>query len=155
MTKFSFKSEVSAFDFWRSTMQKTYRSMAGIINIVFTGAMLVLTFRFFREAKALEQSLLLLGCIWFPIIQPCIVYCRLRKAVKQLPDNLWLDFSDEGMRVMLGERRQDIPWSGFQRIEIAADMVTLLVGSGQGYVVTNRTMGQEREAFLAFVKKHC
>lgn len=155
MTNFCFKSEVTAFDFWRSSMRRTYKSVTGVINIVFTCAMLVLAFKFFRNAKILEQSLLLLGCIWFPIIQPLIIYTRQRKCVKQMPKNLMLSFSEKGVQVQVDEKKEEIPWKKLDHIVMEPNMVIFYSDERHGYIVTNRSMGQEREAFLSFIKQHC
>lgn len=154
MTDFCFKSEVTAFDFWKSSMRRTYHSLAGVINIVFTFAMLVMTYKFFGNAKILEQSLLLLGCIWFPVVQPMIIYVQQTKIVKQMPKNLFLSFSDKGLQVQVDEKKEDISWKKLERIVIEPGMVILFSDSRHGYIVTNKNMGQEREAFLTFIKKH-
>lgn len=39
---YQFKSEVTAGDFWKLTMSRTYRSVAGVCNMVFTVAMIYL-----------------------------------------------------------------------------------------------------------------
>ena len=44
--KYQFKNEVTALDFWRLVMRRTYRSTAGVCNLVFTVAMFVLVYRF-------------------------------------------------------------------------------------------------------------
>lgn len=155
MSDFCFKSEVTAFDFWKSTMRKTYKSLAGVINIVFTCAMLVLAIKFLKNAKILEQSLIVLGCIWFPLIQPVFVYFRQRKVVKFMPKDLILEFNEQGMKVRLGNQEEKIPWKKFDHIEIETGMVIFFSDARHGYIVTNRTMGQKREAFLSFVRQHC
>jgi hypothetical protein len=38
---YQFKSEVTAGDFWKLTMSRTYRSVAGVCNMVFTVAMIL------------------------------------------------------------------------------------------------------------------
>ena len=155
MTNFCFKSEVTAFDFWKSSMRKTYKSLAGVINIVFTGAIFLLAFKLLSNAKLLEQSLMVLGCIWFPLIQPIIVYFTQRKVAKLLPKDLVLNFSEKGMKVKLGNQEEEIPWKKFDHIEIEPGMVIFFSDARHGYIVTNKTMGQKRDAFLSFVKQHC
>ena len=155
MTNFCFQSEVNAFDCWKSSMRRTYRSMAGVINIVFTAAMLALAYAFFKNAKPLERSLILLGCIWFPVIQPILIYMRQRKSIRKMPKGIQLSFSDYGMKVQLDGKEENIPWKKLNRIVIEPGMVILFTDAQHGYILTNRNMGQEREAFLTFLKQHC
>ena len=154
MNVFCFKSEVKPFDCWRSAMRRIYRSMTGVINIVFTAAMLGLAAAFFESAKPLEKSLILLGCIWFPLIQPTIIYLQQRKSIRSMPKDMELSFSDSGMQVHLAEKEESIPWNKMHRISIEPGMVILFTDERHGYILTNRNMGQEREAFLSFLKQH-
>ena len=59
---YQFKSEVTAGDFWKLTMSRTYRSVAGVCNMVFTVAMILFTAKFFRTSGDLMQMLMLFGC---------------------------------------------------------------------------------------------
>ena len=155
MTNFCFQSEVTALDCWKSAMRRIYRSIAGIINIIFTGAMIALAVSFLDSAKVLERSIILLGCVWFPVIQPVIIYVQQRKSIKNMTKNMVLSFSEKGMQVQVEDKKEDIPWKKLDHIAIEPGMVILFSDAKHGYIVTNRSMGQEREAFLSFLKQHC
>ena len=73
---YQFKSEVTAGDFWKLTMSRTYRSVAGVCNMVFTVAMILFTAKFFRTSGDLMQMLMLFGCLLFPVIQPIAIYLK-------------------------------------------------------------------------------
>ena len=47
--EYQYKCRITAWDFFRLTMRQTYRSMAGMCNLVFTVAMILLTAKFWSQ----------------------------------------------------------------------------------------------------------
>ena len=101
--EYQYKCRITAWDFFRLTMRQTYRSMAGMCNLVFTVAMILLTAKFWSQSGEVLQVLMLIG------------WNRLR-VTKQ------------------------------------PGMVLVLSGAGSGYMLTNRVLGADREAFWSFVQ---
>ena len=89
---YQFKSEVTAGDFWKLTMSRTYRSVAGVCNMVFTVAMILFTAKFFRTSGDLMQMLMLFGCLLFPVIQPIAIYLKAKGQAKTMPKDVELSF---------------------------------------------------------------
>ncbi|MFQ9573068.1 MAG: hypothetical protein ACLR0V_03140 [Roseburia hominis] len=48
--EYQYKCRITAWDFFRLTMRQTYRSMAGMCNLVFTVAMILLTAKFWSQS---------------------------------------------------------------------------------------------------------
>ena len=59
--EYKYKSEVKASDLWKMAMQRTYKSVVGVVNIVFTVAMIVLFIRFFGTTSSVLRGLMLFG----------------------------------------------------------------------------------------------
>ena len=91
--KYQFRNEVTAMDFWRLVMRRTYRSTAGVCNLVFTAAMFVLVFRFWNTASDFYKGLMLFGCLLFPVIQPLVIYGKSRKQAAALPGCVPLSYT--------------------------------------------------------------
>ena len=68
--EYQYKCRITAWDFFRLTMRQTYHSMAGMCNLVFTVAMILLTAKFWSQSGEVLQVLMLIGCLLFPVIQP-------------------------------------------------------------------------------------
>lgn len=151
---YSFKSQVYPIDFWKMTMKNTYRSMIGVINIVFTFAMFVLAFVFLGKVKPLETGLIILGCVWFPVIQPIIIYFHHKKQLRALPKDMELSFNDFGMHVLTGGKTLDIAWNEFVKINIDKHMIILYSDNQHGYILTDRNLGDKKEEFIAFIKEN-
>ena len=116
--EYQYKCRITAWDFFRLTMRQTYRSMAGMCNLVFTVAMILLTAKFWSQSGEVLQVLMLIGCLLFPVIQPAAIY---------------------------------LPWNRL-RVTKQPGMVLVLSGAGSGYMLTNRVLGADREAFWSFVQ---
>lgn len=154
---FKFQSKITAWDCLVSTLRHTYKSVAGVINIVFTGACIALAVRFLGTARPLEASLILLGCFWFPAIIPTATYFHHKKSLKNMPEDLFLSFDNYGMHVLVGDKKEDISWSNLSRIAIEPNMVIIYSDKTHGYMLSNKNMGKERNEFLLFLKEkgHC
>ena len=60
--EYQYRCRITAWDFFRLTMRQTYRSMAGMCNLVFTVAMILLTAKFWSQSGEVLQVLMLIGC---------------------------------------------------------------------------------------------
>lgn len=83
--EYQYKCRITAWDFFRLTMRQTYRSMAGMCNLVFTVAMILLTAKFWSQSGEVLQVLMLIGCLLFPVIQPAAIYAKARRQAAAVP----------------------------------------------------------------------
>jgi len=149
--EYQYKCRITAWDFFRLTMRQTYRSMAGMCNLVFTVAMIVLAAKFWSQSGEILQILILIGCLLFPVIQPAVIYAKARRQAAAVPQDVRLTFDEKGLLVTTGVEKQHLPWNRL-RVTKQPGMVLVLSGAGSGYMLTNRVLGAEREAFLSFAQ---
>ena len=143
--EYQYKCRITAWDFFRLTMRQTYRSMAGMCNLVFTVAM------FWSRSGEILQILMLIGCLLFPVIQPAAIYAKARRQAAAVPQDVRLTFDEKGLLVTTGGEKQHLPWNRL-RVTKQPGMVLVFSGAGSGYMLTNRVLGAEREAFLSFAQ---
>ena len=148
---YRFKCDVTALEFWKMTMRQTYQSIAGICNLVFTAAMIALAVRFWNEWGDVFQVLVLFGCLLFPVIQPIAVYMKAKGQAAAMPKDVELEFDDAGLHVTVGTEHEDIRWKRI-RVRKQSDMLIVFSDARHGYMLTNRVLGQEKEAFFAFAE---
>lgn len=149
--EYRFKCEVTAMDFWKLVMRRTYRSMAGVCNLVFTVAMVVLAFRFWNTTTDLYKSLILSGCLLFPVIQPVLVYGQARRQVASLPKGMELGFDDRGIHVDTQEAVSVIPWNQVKNIVQEFHMIIIFSDSAHGYILTDRILGEMKKPFYEYI----
>lgn len=150
--KFHFVNRVKPMDFWKMSMSHTYRSMAGVVNIVFTVAMIVLFQNFGKRVHDLIEMLIFVACIWFPLIHPFIVFLGARGQVAQIPANLELEFDDWGMHVTADKSRQHIAWRDIKSAVKQYNMIFIRSDAKHGYVLNNKMLGDQREEFWNFLQ---
>lgn len=148
---YQFKSEVTALDFWKLTMRQTYRSMAGLCNLIFTVAMILLAVKFWNQSNDIVQVLLLFACLLFPVVQPIAVYLKAKGQARALPKDMELKFDDAGLHVAIGTQHEDIRWNKI-RVAKQPNMIIVFSDARHGYMLTNRVLGKEKEEFFAFAE---
>ena len=148
---YQFKSEVTAGDFWKLTMNRTYRSMAGVCNLIFTMAMILFTVRFFRTSNDPLQVLMLFGCLLFPVIQPIAIYLKAKGQVRAMPKGVELAFDEKGLHVTMDTQHENIGWNKL-RVAKQPGMMIVFSDARHGYMLTNRVLGTQKDAFYAFAE---
>ena len=149
--EYKYKSDVKASDLWLIAMRRTYKQPTGVVNIIFTVAMILLTIRFWGTAPDIIKSLMVLGCILFPIIQPLAVYGRSAKQLEDMPRDMELKFTDSGIRVTTGEKSENLPWRRIRNAIKQKNMIVIMSDDRHGYMLTNRVLGSEKEEFYNFL----
>lgn len=132
-------------------MRQTYLSMAGMCNLIFTVAMILLAAKFWNQSGDLLQVLMLFGCLLFPVIQPLSIYMRARTQARALPEDVKLSFDDRGLHVTVGAEHEDIRWKQL-KVTRQPNMVIVFSDKRHGYMLTNRVLGKEKDAFFAYAK---
>ena len=150
-SKYKYKSDVKASDLWLIAMRRTYKSPTGIVNIIFTVAMILLTLRFWSSASEIIRGLMVFGCILFPVIQPLAVFGASAKQLEDMPRNLELSFNDRGVLVTTGEKSESMPWRKIKNAIKQRNMIVIMSDDRHGYMLTNRVLGQEKDEFYNFL----
>ena len=151
--EYRYISDVKPKDLMFIAMLRIYRSFIGIINVVFTVAMIMLTIRFWSTTNVLLRSLMILGCLLFPVIQPLAIYGRSVKQLENLPGRVELMFDDKGVHVDSEGKHEDINWSNITNAIKQTNMIIIMSGKQYGYMLTNRILGDEKEEFFEFLCK--
>lgn len=149
--EYKFKSDVKAADLWYIAMRRTYRTPAGIVNIVFTVAMILLTLRFWGSTSELLRTLMLLGCVLFPVIQPLAVFGMSARQLEDMPKDLELSFNESGVKVTTGEKSESMPWRRIKNAIRQTNMIVIMSDDRHGYMLTDRVLGQKKDEFYNFL----
>ena len=151
--EYRFKSDVKPADLWKIAMTRMYRSPVGLVNVIFTVSMILLTIRFWPTASDLFRVLMFLGCILFPVIQPLAVYGNSVKQLEDLPRDMELLFNDGGLRVFVGEKNEFLRWSRIKNAIKRSHMIVVMSDDSHGYMLTNRVLGDQKEEFFQYICK--
>ena len=148
---YQFKVKVTPFDFFRLSMHRTYHSLAGVCNIIFTIAFFLLIYRFFNKTNDVLEALMVIGCLLFPVLQPLAVYIRAKAQVAVIPQDLIFSVDDRGVHISTGEQKETIKWEKIKGIVREYKMLIVFSDESHGYILTDRVLGKEKETFFDFV----
>lgn len=145
--KYQFTLKTNASELWQMSMYGIYGSILGMTNVVFTVAMILLTYRFFSESQTLVKCLLILSICIFPIFQPVLIYMKAKKQAKVMIKEVQLSFDDQGIHVAMDGQKSDIDWSSVRGITKKPTLMVIYTSSQHGYVLSNKVLGDQKNAF--------
>lgn len=145
--EYHFKCDIKATDLWKISMKQTYRSFLGVINVIFAISMIAMTIKLWNGADVPARILMILCCLIFPVFQPLAILGKSCKQLEQQPGDVELFFHNNGIQVVCGEKKEMISWNRVTRVIYRSDMIVVKTGESHGYMIMNRTMGEQKEAF--------
>lgn len=137
-------------DYLRFRLDNTYHVWTGIVNIVFTVVFVVLLFTRFGSTNLLGKILIIIGLLVFPVIQPLAMYLVARKESGKIQVETTLRFNESGMQILVQEHRQDFLWRDMYPLVKRSTMIIVTPDGMHAYLIPNRAMGDQREAFWQF-----
>lgn len=149
--EFRFENTLTAYDMWKLSMRRIYRSLMGVSNILISLAAIVFTIRYWNPQEKLLMAVLVMFCVLFPVVQPFVIYLRVSKQVKAMPENMVLEINNAGLYVITKKQKLHIPWKGIRGAIREKDMVILAADGGKGYMLTDKMLGTQKDAFLGFL----
>lgn len=138
-------------ELWRLSMYYTYSSMVGVCNIIFTAAVIALVVSRWNESGVLMRFALVLGCCLFTVIQPAAVYRKAARQAKAITRDTKIAFDDGGIHITYGDEASDLAWNTIKRVSKKPGMIVIFSDTTHGFVLTDRILGKEREAFYKYI----
>lgn len=149
-----FKYRNEPVDLWKLSMHSLYRSMAGFANIVFTVSVVMLSIKFFSSVHWGLKLLLVLAMCLFTLIQPLAIYLRAKRQLAGTPGGTAIGFDARGLHVEAGGRKSDLDWTAVLGIARHPGCLAIHTGSGQGFVLPDRVLEEQKEAVYQYVADH-
>lgn len=149
--RFQYTYKTTAAELWQLSMYYMYGSMVGACNIIFTVAVMILTYVKWGSVGTGYRIALIAACCLFPVFQPLLVYRKARKQAAAIKQETWIGFDDKGLNIKVGEETSQIKWEKIKRISKKPTMLVIFSDTTHGFVLTNRVLGKEREDLYRFV----
>lgn len=149
--KYKYTYRNTAGELWQLSMYYTYGSVVGMCNLIFTAAVIALTINKWNTVSGVWRFLLLLVCCLFTVIQPLAIWRKAEKQAAGISRDTELEFGDAGIRIRVGDENSVIPWTAVKKISKKPTMIILFSDTTHGYVLTNRVLGKDRDAFYNYV----
>jgi len=136
--KFSFAYKNNASDYCKLSLYGIYTSWAGICNIFFFAAILVLTITQWDTCNIVFHVILVLLCLLIPVFQPVSIFLRARRQAATLSHDTKLEINDNFIAVTVGVKSENVPFSKIRRIIKRPGFVILGMGGHYGYAIPDR-----------------
>lgn len=149
--KYKYTYRNTAGELWQLSMYYTYGSVVGMCNLIFTAAVIALTINKWNTVSGVWRFLLLLAYCLFTVIQPLAVWRKAEKQAAGIGQDTEMEFGDAGIRIRVGDENSAIPWTAVKKISKKPTMIILFSDTTHGYVLTNRVLGKDRDAFYNYV----
>lgn len=134
-------------------MVNVYRSMAGVVNFVFTAAMVLLAVRFWLTVNIGLRSLIVLGIMLFPVLQPLVIYLRSKRIVSKMPENMEMRIDAGGITVTAGDKSSQVKFTDLKSVTRIRGMLILYTKSKQGFILNKETLAGREKELYAFLGK--
>lgn len=138
---------------WYVSMYKTYSSMAGLVNIIFTVSMVLLALRYWPEVKLLFKCLMTAGILLFPVLQPLLIYLRSRKLASGMPGNLEMRINKDAVHISSGKTHSRLSYRDFIPPRRIRGMIILQTVSGHSYLLDKPSLNGKDQIVFDFLAK--
>lgn len=141
----------SGSELWQLSMYYTYGSMVGLCNIIFTVAVMALAVSRWGESGIVMRLLMVIGICLFTVIQPVMVYRKASRQAKSMTNDTQVRFDDSGIHIRYGSESSELKWDTIKGVSKKPTMIVIFSSTTHGFVLSNRILGNEREAFYEYV----
>ncbi len=135
------------------TLYANYTSYIGVINLVFTASMAGLLYASIRQGWKGWAIAACVGVLYFPLIQPIILYLRMKRNLSAVTEDTVISFSDKNILVEVGEKSEMHRWKDLHSVKKTPFQAVLYLGTRSGIVIPNDAMGDKKEEFLQYAAK--
>lgn len=145
--------ENNAKDIFRLTMNRIYHQLSGIINIIFTAAMICLLIAKWNAGGVIINVLMILAVMIFPVFHPLLVYGRSARIVEDSAGEIDLTISEEGIHIGAEGKQTTIQWKRVAGLYFGKGMIVIYPDSAHGYVLTDRIVKEDLQPLTDFCKE--
>lgn len=151
--EFSFRYRVKPMNVWILSMINMYRSMVGVVNIVFTLSMVLLALRYWPGAGLNLRVLMSAGILLFPAIQPFFIWRKSIKIVSKMPSDMEMSIDIKGIEVISGENRSHVNFADLKSITRISGMIVLYTHSKQSFILDREALDGQDEKLFRFLSQ--
>ncbi len=144
---YQYRYKTTRGEYWKMSMYFIYHSMTGMVNLVFTVALLALTFAKWGSSGTIFRICMVLGCCLFTIFQPLAIYLSAGKLAAASGEDTQIRLDDIGIQVKVGNTHDKIPWRKIVRIAKLPGMAIIFTDPSHGYLLTDRVVGEDKKDF--------
>lgn len=148
---YEFQYKVKASDLWQASMYYAYSSYLAVVNLVCIVSGVVALIAFWNSDRKVIKILLILFVALFVVVQPLSI---LRRSAMQLRGReifIDLKLDEQGMTVESDGKRAFFTYMQIVNVVIKPTIIVIYSGQGQGYILSNKVLGDQRDGVIALL----
>lgn len=149
--KYKFDYKPSAIDLWKLSMYGIYGSMVGVVNIIFTIAMILLSVKFWDSVNIFFKIILIFATSLFVFLQPMSIYLKAKKQVENTPSDMEMGFDSKGIHIKTLKESSITKWSNVKGITKKFNMIIIFITENQGFIITDEMIGDQKQDFYNYI----
>ncbi len=140
---YEFDYYVDVFELTKMSLKGIYRTIVGVVNIVFTVAAIGLLARFGSDMNIFLKLILVFCVFMFPVFQPIMLYNRLKKQTANMPENVKIKFSNTDFKLLLSDKEHSFKWKSVKRVSKSKNAIVVYVTDKEGYIFVRKILGDQ------------
>ncbi len=143
--------KIDPLDMTLMSLKGIYKTIVGIVNIVFTFASIGLLIRFWADLGILLKVVLIITSLAFPIFQPIVLYNRAKRQLANINKSTKMRFDYKGFHITIDDLTSSIPWKKVKRVSKTNRAFVLYVSEKEGYILSKKLLGDNFELLYNFI----
>lgn len=149
--QYEFTYKNTPADYWKFYMGNTYKQWTGIVNVVFTAAMIALIVSRWQMTNGLGKTLMVIALLIFPVFQPLAIYLRSVKESASIRPETTVRFDENGMEILVQSHRQHVAWKEFYPPMRRPGLTVVIPDAAHAYLIPDRITGEQKEPLYQFI----
>ena len=147
---------VTAKDLFWFMLQHTYRSVGGVLSLLFSLAAFGMLLYCFDSVDFPYQVVLIISSLLFTVINPFLLFLRSAKQVKKnaaFSVPIEYIFTKKGFTMQQGDQRADALWSDLWRVRDGKHYLYLYGNSIRANIVPKSQLNGQAQALSQLIKE--
>lgn len=152
--------QLTAKQMFEFLMRHTYLTMGGFISVILSiGSIAGFCFMVTKPNASIMYlgALLIIGLL-FTVIQPCMIYKRAKKQVKQseaINKPLEYVISKKGIDISQGDNKAFSPWNEIIKITSTKRIVMFYTSRVNAYIIPKGQIEEQMDTLKTLVRENC
>ncbi len=148
-------TKINASELYEFTIKHNYRTIAGILGVIFSLGSAVGGFIFWEKLTVPNRVLVILFALMFTVIEPIGCYIKVRKQIKKnFKYPISYNFSNDGIEISINEQKAVCNWYEVMKIESTANIITIYTSPIRAFIIPKKDVGENMEELKELIERN-
>ena len=145
------KTNITAKDMYGFLINNTYRKLTGVIWIIFSLVVIVITILTWGKVEIMNSILMIVLASLYTVINPVMLYFKASRQVKNnasFKDTLVYRIDEQQISVTQGEEHAEVKWDEVWKVVKYGQSVIIYVSTVRAFILPMRCMDNEYDTLV-------